>query len=236
MPRSAKKTGFRRFLRRVLSFCLKIILFLFLLTIVQVALIKYINPPFTAYIAWKWVQEKVTSESFVVPDMQWRDLKDISPFLIRAVLASEDQRFMTHNGFDFIEMNQAVQDLISAKRLRGASTITMQAARTIFLWPGRSWVRKIIEAYYTVLIELFWSKNRILEIYLNYVDWGTSIMGAEAASQKYFHETSAAISASQASLLAAILPSPHAWSPLNPNRTVIERQKRILRDMKKMHL
>jgi monofunctional biosynthetic peptidoglycan transglycosylase len=168
--------------------------------------------------------------------MRWRDLKDISPFLIRAVLAGEDQRFMSHNGFDFIEMNRAFHDLISAKRIRGASTITMQVARTIFLWPGRSWTRKIMEAYYTVLIELLWSKTRILEIYLNYVDWGTGIMGAEAASQKYFHVNSGKISASQASLMAAILPSPHLWSPLNPNKIVSERQKRILRDMNKIHL
>ena len=112
----------------------------------------------------------------------------------------------------------------------------MQVARTIFLWQGRSWTRKIMEAYYTVLIELLWSKTRILEIYLNYVDWGTGIMGAEAASQKYFHETSEKISASQASLMAAILPSPHIWSPLNPNKIVMERQKRILRDMSKIHL
>ncbi|MBN2060311.1 MAG: monofunctional biosynthetic peptidoglycan transglycosylase [Deltaproteobacteria bacterium] len=236
MSHSSKKGGFRRFLRSFIEFFLRAIILLILFTAAQVALIIYINPPSTVYITWKRIQAKIHSEHYIIPDMRWRDLKDISPFLIKAVMAGEDQRFMTHNGFDFIEMNRAVKDLISARRVRGASTITMQVARTIFLWPERSWARKMIEAYYTVLIEIFWSKTRILEIYLNYVDWGFGIMGAEAASQKYFHESSSNISASQASLLVAILPSPHVWSPLNPNKTVIERQKRILKDMNKMHL
>lgn len=236
MPPLSVKSGFRHFIGRVSTLFLKIIVFLLFLTIAQVAVTRYINPPLTVYTTYRLILGTVTSKGYVMPDMQWRDLKDISPLLIRAVLAGEDQRFMAHRGFDFIEMNLAFQDLISEKRVRGASTITMQVARTVFLWPGRSWARKILEAYYTVLIELFWSKMRILEVYLNYVDWGSGIMGAEAASRKYFHESSAKISAHQASLMAAILPSPHARSPVNPNKIVTDRQKRILRDMNKMHL
>ncbi len=186
--------------------------------------------------AYGWFKNKVFSKPRLRPQYQWRDLKDISPWLVKAVLAGEDQRFMSHHGFDFIELNLAIRDILSEGRVRGASTITMQVSRTLFLWPGRSLLRKITEAYYTVLLELFLNKVRILEIYLNVVDWGPGVMGAEAASQKYFQISSAEISPSQAARMAAVLPSPHKWSPKNPNRYVIERQTRIMKDMKKMHL
>jgi monofunctional biosynthetic peptidoglycan transglycosylase len=112
----------------------------------------------------------------------------------------------------------------------------MQAARTVFLWKDRNWIRKSLEAYYTVLIEVLWSKKRILEIYLNTVDWGTDVMGAEAASRVYFHTSASRITAYQAALLAAILPSPHNWSAANPSAYVRARQQKILDDMRKMPL
>jgi monofunctional biosynthetic peptidoglycan transglycosylase len=202
----------------------------------QVLLLRSANPPFTATMAWRWVQGKITSTQYKWPDYRWRPLKEISPFLAKAVLAAEDQRFLLHHGFDFVELNHAVRDILMAKRVRGASTITMQVARTVFLWPERSWLRKIAEAYYTVLIELFWSKKRILEIYLNTVDWGPGIIGAEAASIKYFNMTSTRITPSQSALLAAILPRPHKWSPINPKEPVRQRQKRIMKDMESMPL
>ena len=198
---------------------------------VQVFLLRYVNPPVTALMACDWLQSMLSTKYYKNPYHHWRQLKEISPYLIKAVLAGEDQRFLSHRGFDFIEMNKAVRDIIMEKRFRGASTISMQVARTVFLWPDRSWLRKIAEAYYTVLIEIFWDKKRILEIYLNMVDWGKGTMGAEAASIKYFHTNAALITPSQAALLAAILPSPYRWSPTNPNEYVKERQKRIMRDM-----
>ena len=167
---------------------------------------------------------------------EWRPLNEIAPHIRKAVLAGEDQRFLSHNGFDFSEINEAMRDMVARKGFRGASTISMQTARTVFLWPARSLCRKILEAYYTVLIEIFWSKERILEIYLNTVDWGKGIMGIEAASRAYFHISSARVSQRQAALLAAILPSPHRWSPTNPNHYVLKRQGRILRDIRKMPL
>ena len=205
------------------------------LSMFQVLILRFVNPPFTATIAWSWIQGKKTHRLDALSSF-WRPLKDISPYLRKAVLAAEDQRFLSHHGFDFTEMNKAIKDLVLRRGYRGASTITMQVARTVFLWPERSWLRKAIESYYTVVIELFWSKKRILEVYLNTVDWGSGIMGAEAASRKYFHISSSRISSLQASLLAAILPSPHRWSPTNPNKQVLRRQKRIKRDMKKMPL
>jgi len=201
---------------------------------VQVSILRFIDPPFTVRLLWIWFQNKVSSKHYIRPHYYWQPINKISPHLKQAVLASEDQRFLSHKGFDIIEMNKAVRDIFRAKRMRGASTITMQVARSVFLWPGRSWARKTVEAYYTVLIEIFWSKMRILEIYLNTVDWGTGIIGAEAASRKYFNISAEQINPSQAARMAAILPSPHSWSPTDPSKYVRERQKRILKDMKKM--
>ena len=208
---------------------------LWLLTVLQVFPLRLMNPPFTAVTAWNWIRHSETARPNQL-ESAWQPLKKISPHLRKAVLAGEDQRFLSHHGFDFKELNQAIKDMALKKGARGASTITMQVARTVFLWPNRSWVRKAAEAYYTVLIEIFWSKERILEIYLNTVDWGSGLMGAEAASKEYFNRTSASISRPQAALLAAILPNPDKWSPTNPSAYVSMRQKTILRDMKIMPL
>ena len=199
------------------------------------SLLRFINPPFTATMAWDWIENRRASR-LIVLQKSWKPLRDISPHIRKAVLASEDQRFLSHHGFDFSEMNQAIKDIVLKKGYRGASTITMQAARTVFLWPERSWLRKAAEAYYTVLIEIFWSKERILEIYLNTVDWGPSLLGVEAASRRYFHVSCCCISRSQAASLAAILPSPHKWSPINPGADALRRRNRILKDMEKMPL
>jgi monofunctional biosynthetic peptidoglycan transglycosylase len=174
--------------------------------------------------------------SYNQPYFQWKGLSEISPYLRKAVLAAEDQRFLTHSGFDFIEMRQAIKEIFYKGKIRGASTITMQMARSVFLWQTRSLTRKVLEAYYTILVEAFLTKKRILEIYLNMVDWGPGILGAEAASQKYFHVQASDLTASQAALLAAILPSPHKWSPIRPSPYVLNRQKAILKNMLKMPL
>ncbi|MDY7038044.1 MAG: monofunctional biosynthetic peptidoglycan transglycosylase [Thermodesulfobacteriota bacterium] len=218
------------------KFFFKLLFVLLILTMTQVLILRFVNPPFTAIIALNWLRDKVNKNHYEIPHYYWRQLKEISPNLRKAVMAGEDQRFLSHHGFDFIEIDHAVRDILKKRRIRGASTITMQTARTVFLWPGRSWLRKMLEVYYTVLIEIFWSKDRIFEIYLNTVDWGNGIMGAEAASKKYFHVHSDYISIYQGALLAAILPSPHRWSPNNPNQIVRARQKRIMNDMKKMPL
>jgi len=222
-------------LRWLFGWLCKVILVILALSMFQVLILRFVNPPFTALMAWTWVQSR-DARSLHGPRKLWRQLNVISPHLRKAVLAGEDQRFLLHHGFDFNEMNKAIKDMVLKKGVRGASTISMQVARTIFLWPDRSWLRKIAEAYYTGLVELFWSKKRILEIYLNTVDWGTGIMGAEAASKKYFHTSCSRISLSQAALMAAILPNPHRWSPTRPNPQVLRRQKRILKDIKKMPL
>ena len=219
----------------VLAWLLWLLLLGVVLSMSQVVLVRFMNPPVTFNTLWKGVFRFWT----VQPDSRssrWRGLEEISPHMRRAVLAGEDQRFLAHHGFDLTEMSEAIKEVVSGKGVRGASTITMQVARIVFLWPDRTWKRKSLEAYYTLLIEIFWPKKRILEVYLNTVDWGNRITGIEEASTKYFHVSPMDISMSQAAFLAAILPSPHRWSPTRPGPEVLRRQKRILRDMDKMPL
>ena len=220
---------------RAMILTLKILILLLIISVFQVISVSFINPPFTFSMLLGWVQEgsPLLSES---PRKNWRKLEDISPNLRRAVLAAEDQRFLLHHGFDFIEMNNAVKDIFRKGTMRGASTVSMQAARTVFLWPSRNLVRKALEAYYTLLLELFCKKERIFELYLNTVDWGTGIMGAEEASRRYFNRSAKWLTPSQAASLAAVLPSPHKWSPTKPDLYVLERKKRILKDINKMPL
>jgi monofunctional biosynthetic peptidoglycan transglycosylase len=231
LARKKKSKGKRRYLKWVFYGLTAMVI----ASLLPVLLFRFVNPPLTARMAWERIQENAPAV-VTGPRANWRDLEEISPHLRQAVLAAEDQRFLAHHGFDFIEIKEALKMLFSGKGLRGASTISMQAARTIFLWPARSWGRKLAEAYYTMLIEVSWSKGRILEIYLNTVDWGPGIMGVEAASRKYFRVSSENMTRSQAALLAAILPSPHKWSPTDPSDQVRARQQRILRDMERMPL
>lgn len=218
----------------MLKLLLQVVLLVLVLTMLEVLLIRFVNPPFTAHMAWRRVKSLVSSETPGRMRQEWKELESISPYLRQAVLAAEDQRFLSHRGFDFVELENAVKDAIHAGRVRGASTITMQAARTVFLWPDRTWLRKALEAYYTLLMELFWDKRRILEVYLNTVDWGAGLMGAEAACRAYFGIGAEEVTRAQAALLAAILPNPHRWSPAHPGPRVRTRQGRILRDMAKM--
>ncbi|MBF0199983.1 MAG: monofunctional biosynthetic peptidoglycan transglycosylase [Desulfamplus sp.] len=217
---------------------LKGILLIFLallgISIVQVVLIKYINPPFTIPMVWEWVLKHSAGRPFKSFSYEWRSLEDISPHLKRAVLAGEDQRFLSHNGFDFIELRRIFKEFVDRGRIRGGSTITMQAARSLYLIPCRSLFRKAIEAWYTIFMEIFWDKRRILEIYLNCVDWGSGIVGAEAAAQSYYGCTAQKLNGQQAAMMTAILPAPHRLSPLKPDESLIWRQQRILRDMKLM--
>ena len=199
---------------------------------------RFINPPTTMPAIVIRIQNLFLSEDedLVVPKGEWRSIKNISPNLVRAVMAAEDQRFMSHSGFDYQELNKTLKDMVKRKRFRGASTITMQMARSVFLWKGMDIVRKLLEAYYTVLIEAVMPKVRIMELYLNSVDWGNGVIGAEAASKKYFHKSASRLSAEEAALMAAVLPNPHRWSPVWPSRYILSRQRSILKSMKMMHL
>jgi monofunctional glycosyltransferase len=159
---------------------------------------------------------------------RWRGLSDISPDLPRAVIAGEDARFCRHHGFDLAAMHAAAaHNARDPGKVRGGSTISQQTAKNVFLWPQRSYLRKALEAYYTVLIEALWGKRRILEVYLNVVEWGPGVYGAEAAAERYFHHDAADITPSEASRLAAILPDPLKWKAVRPGRYVARRSRRI---------
>ena len=234
MPRSRKYVIQNRAVKWCRNGFVGLLLIFLGFSTVEVLLFRIIDPPFTVSTAIAWLHQKITDSPYSPPRYRWRDLEEISPHVRQAILAAEDQRFLAHHGFDMIELKQAIGDIFSGKRIRGASTISMQTARTLFLWPDRTVTRKLFEAYYTVLIELFWPKRRILEIYLNTVDWGRGNMGIDAAARAYFQVHPMQITRSQSAFLAAVLPAPSRWSPVYPNLLVREKQRRILKDMSHM--
>ena len=197
-------------------------------------LLRVVDPPFTLRTAWEQALQATGAPDAHPPAYVWRPLAEISPRLQQAVLAAEDQRFLDHSGFDVTELKNAVTEMTNGGRIRGASTISMQTARTVFLPESRSLLRKAAESYYTLLIEAFWSKRRILEIYLNTVDWGEAIMGAEAAAWMYFKKPAARLTADEAARLAAILPNPRQWSPVLLSGQAEEHYRRILQEMPAM--
>jgi monofunctional glycosyltransferase len=203
----------RGFLWRIIA-----ILFILLVPapILLLLIFRFLPVPGTPEMLLSLIEGKGASYS-------WRD--DISPRLARAVIGSEDQNFCTHHGFDWKSINQAMEDhkRHPDRPERGASTISQQTARTLFLLPVRSWIRKGLEAYLTVMIEQLWPKKRILEAYLNLVDWGDGIFGAQAAAQAYFGTDAATLTAAEAARLAAILPNPHKWRAAHPGRYVRRR-------------
>jgi monofunctional biosynthetic peptidoglycan transglycosylase len=164
----------------------------------------------------------------------WVSLEEIDPNLKYAVIASEDQRFYEHNGFDFKAIEEAMEERRQGKRKRGASTITQQTAKNVFTFGTSTWLRKGIEAYYTVLIELLWSKERILEVYLNSIEMGPGIYGAEAVAQEHFNCTASELTRSNCALIAATLPNPNKFSSKNPSPYMLKRRKQILRQMRLM--
>jgi len=166
----------------------------------------------------------------------WVPLGDMSEYMPVAVMASEDQRFMQHHGFDYNAIEQAARHNREGKRLHGASTITQQTAKNVFLWPGRSWVRKGLEAYFTVLIELTWSKQRIMEVYLNSIEMGDGIYGAQAVAREHFGKSAGELSRAECALIAATLPNPRRYSSLHPGPYMKKRQRQIMRQMRHIPL
>lgn len=186
---------------------------------------------------WRWLPPPTTS--FMLQHRfgqdapvfyRWVDMEKISPALAIAVVAAEDQRFPQHHGFDLKEISKALNE--DRGQTRGASTITQQLAKNLYLWPGRSLFRKGLEAYFTVLLELMWTKQRILEVYLNVVEFGPGLYGAEAAAQIYFNTTARKLNSRQAALLAALLPNPKKLSPHRPSAYVRERAAFISKQVK----
>jgi monofunctional biosynthetic peptidoglycan transglycosylase len=179
------------------------------------------------------VERKIDGKDFKIYK-SWLPVEDISANLKKAAIAGEDINFLDHKGFDFKAMETAFVKNKKGKSIRGGSTISQQTAKNVFLWPGRSYIRKAFEAYFTILIELLWGKERILEVYLNVIEMGDGIYGAEAAVQNYWGKSANSMSKSQASLLIAVLPNPRRCSPARPSRFVYYKQSLILRNMRSL--
>jgi len=203
-------------------------------TVVPVVLLRWMPPVTSAYMLQARIAALHAGARDYRTDYQWVSLERISPHAAIAVIASEDQTFPFNYGFDFQSIRSAVRAAQRGGRLRGASTISQQVARNLFLWPGRSFVRKGLEAYFTVLLQALWPKERILEVYLNVAQFGRGIYGVEAAARRFYHEPAARLSAGQAAMLAAVLPNPLHWHVDRPSRFVAWKQQWILTQMRNL--
>lgn len=200
-------------------------------TIFFVILYRFVPVPITPLMVIRCAQQVGRGEKIRLKH-HWVPMKEISSQLGIAVIASEDQRFLEHHGFDFKAIEKAIDENKKGKRRRGASTISQQTAKNVFLWPGSSWLRKGLEVYFTALIELFWSKERIMEVYLNSIEMGDGIYGAEAVAQQHFGRSAKKLTATNSALIAATLPNPLNFSSANPSRYMLKRQSAIMRQMK----
>jgi monofunctional glycosyltransferase len=218
-------------IKRILRFLLKLFIACIIISAMLVIIYRFVNPPVTILMIQRVIEQKQEDKTMKLKK-DWEPIENISPSLVRAVIASEDGTFTDHFGFDVNAIQKAYEYNRNGKRVKGGSTITQQVAKNVFLWPSRSWLRKGLEAYFTLLIEVFWSKERIMEVYLNVIEMGDGIYGAEKAAQIYFNKPAKQLTKSEAALIAAVLPNPRKWSPVKPNAYILKRQYRILRVMK----
>ncbi|MFN3757871.1 MAG: monofunctional biosynthetic peptidoglycan transglycosylase [Algoriphagus aquaeductus] len=210
---------------------LKVTLWFFGISIGLVILYRFVPVPVTPLMVIRLADQAFDSKKEMRLYKDWVSIEKMSRHAPQAVVAAEDQKFMDHRGFDFEAMEKAWENNKKGKRIKGASTITQQTVKNVFLWPSRSYVRKGLEAYFTVLVELLWSKERILEVYLNVIEMGEGVYGIEAAAQTYFNKSASKLSQSQAALIAAVLPNPRRWSPARPTGYIRGRQAWIMRQM-----
>jgi monofunctional biosynthetic peptidoglycan transglycosylase len=226
-----RKFKLRQFFKRLPKIILKIILGFIIVSIFIVLLLKWLNPITSSIMIQRKIEAVFTFQERQMIAYQWFSYDEISKQMALAVVAAEDQNFPLHFGFDFKQIEKALEQHERGRRLRGASTITQQVAKNLFLWEGRSFIRKGLEAYFTVLIELLWSKERILEVYLNIIEMGDMIFGVGAASQIYFKKLPGKLTRSQAALLTATIPNPKRFSAKRPSGYVLRRQSWILGQM-----
>lgn len=200
-------------------------------TILAVVMLRFVPVYYTPLMFIRCFEQVGEGESIKLHH-HWVSMDKISPHMPVAVMASEDQRFLLHHGFDYEAIEKAAMNNMKGKKKHGASTITQQTAKNVFLWPGRSWVRKGFEAYFTVLIEFMWSKQRIMEVYLNSIEMGDGIYGVEAVAQDNFDTTAAELSRSQCAQIAATLPNPRKFSSKSPSPYMQKRRNKIEQEMR----
>jgi monofunctional glycosyltransferase len=214
--------------QKIFRFVWKTALWFNIVSVFLVLLFKFVPVPFTPLMAIRAIEQKMDGKE-VVFSHKWVAIEHISPNLQKAVIASEDGRFLEHNGFDFKAMEKAFEGNKKGKKIKGGSTISQQTAKNVFLWPGRSYIRKAFEAYYTVLIELIWGKERIMEVYLNSIEMGDGVYGAQAAAKHWYRKEAKNLSTYEAAGIAAILPSPRKYKATNSGPYVARRKATIAR-------
>jgi monofunctional biosynthetic peptidoglycan transglycosylase len=226
------KSSGKSLLRAPLKWLKRLLIFVIGVWIAGIVLFSFLPVPFSAVMVERQISAWLSGDFGYVSHSDWVPMSEISSPMALAVMAAEDQKFPEHWGFDV----DAIQSVLSKSdqenaRIRGASTLSQQTAKNLFLWDGRSWVRKGLEAGLTVGIETVWSKRRILTVYLNIVEFGNGVFGVEQAAQHFFHKPASKLTASQAALLAAVLPNPHLFKVNAPSAYVLRRQQWILRQM-----
>jgi monofunctional biosynthetic peptidoglycan transglycosylase len=210
-------------------------LWFFGLSIGLVIIYRFLPVPITPLMVIRVFEQAFDPDKDIRLYKDWVSIAKISKNAPQAVIAAEDQKFLDHNGFDVEAMKKAWENNKKGKRIKGASTITQQTVKNVFLWPSRSYIRKGLEAYFTVLVELLWSKERIIEVYLNVIEMGEGVYGIEAAAQTYYKKPAEKLSRSQAAMIAAVLPNPRRWKPSNPTAYIKGRQSWILRQMNNLN-
>ena len=207
---------------------------LFLMSLAMVLFLRFVPPVASAFMVTKYGEGLFSSGDRTSVWYDWVDRQHISPYMALAAVAAEDQKFPDHFGFDFQSMVEALKEKEEGGSLRGASTISQQVAKNLFLWKGRSFIRKGLEAYFTVLIEILWPKQRILEVYLNIAEFGKGIYGVEAAANRFFHKSAARLTKRESALLSAVLPNPIKLKAAAPSAYVRQRAQKIERQMKNL--
>jgi monofunctional glycosyltransferase len=220
-------------IKKIFNWFKKALLWFFGISIFLVILFKWVPVPFTPLMLTRIVENKLEGKDAIFSH-DWESLENISPNLQKAVIASEDGTFLSHHGFDFEAMKKAFENNNKGRRLKGGSTISQQTAKNVFLWHGRSYVRKGLEAYFTVLIELFWGKERIMEVYLNSIEMGNGIYGAQAATQHWYRKDATSLSNQEAAGIAAILPNPRKFKASNSSSYINRRKSKIVRVMRQI--
>jgi monofunctional biosynthetic peptidoglycan transglycosylase len=218
-------------LKKILRFAKKLALWFFGISIFLVVVFKWLPIPFTPLMITRAIENKIDGKEMVCSH-DWVPLSEISVNMQKAVIASEDGTFLSHNGFDFKAMQKAFKNNNRGRKLKGGSTISQQTAKNIFLWQGRSYIRKGLEAYFTLLIEVIWGKERIMEVYLNSIEMGEGVYGAEAAAQHWYGTSAAKLTKNQAAGIAAILPNPRKYKATNSSSYIENRKGKIVRIMR----
>ncbi len=218
-------------LKKITRILFKILIWFVGISLFFVFLFKFVPVPFTPLMVSRAVESKLAGKEMYC-NHDWVPIENISKNLQKAVIASEDGTFLIHHGFDFSAMQKALKNNQKGKKIKGGSTISQQTAKNVFLWQGRSYIRKGFEAYFTVLIELIWGKERIMEVYLNSIEMGDGIYGAQAASQYWYRKDASNLSAREAAGIAAILPNPRKYKASNSTVYINNRKDKIVRVMR----